>query len=537
MKISTLKELYDRSIKEYSKRPAFSIIGGESLTYNDFDARVKKFQGMLLGAGIRKGDKVAIYSRSLPSWPAAYFACVTLGIIAVPVLPDFTGEEVTKLLKHSEAKGLFVGSILKTRLPQEAIDSLNIAILLDTSEAICQTVQSDEEIAPEAPSKDDLAVIIYTSGTTSEPKGVMLTHYALAMQINMYPTFFKIDCEDRFLSILPLSHTLECSICMLYPFSVGASVTYLDRLPSAAALIPAFKSVRPTCFITVPLVLDKIYRAQIRGKIMAKKITGWAYTHIGLFRRIYHRLAGGVLAKTFGGCIRFIGIGGAKLSSDTDRFLNESGLPIAIGYGLTETAPLLFASSPGTGKIGSTGPAFNENIQYKIVDRDPQTGAGELLVKTPSLMTGYYKNEEATAKAIDAEGWFRTNDIVVEDSDRFISIVGRANNMIVGASGENIYPEEIENVLNTYPIVSESVVVMDNGVLVALVHYEKEKLEKAIAKLHTSREEAMERIHKAIIEHVNSRVNSFSRIKAVRDHFEEFEKTATQKIRRKKYQQ
>lgn len=538
MYFNTLRDIYDNSVVSYKDNLSFSILNGEQLTYAEFDKRVRALQQVFYEAGIRKGDKVAIYSRSLPNWPVAYFACVTVGIVAVPLLPDFTGAEVEKLLRHAEAKALIVNKTLKSAVSQDAIDSLDITLLADDLSVIQKNSASSDanpQVMAEKPEKEDLAVIIYTSGTTSEPKGVMLSHRALAMQINMYPDFFTIKESDVFLSILPLSHTYEASIGMIYPFAYGCSVTYLDRLPTASALIPAFAKLRPTVLISVPLVLDKIYRSQIRGKITAKKWTKWSYEHIGLFRRVYHALAGKVLAKTFGGRMRFIGIGGAKLSTDTDRFMYESGLPYAIGYGLTETAPLLLGAPPGTNRVGTTGWAVSPLVQTKLDNVDPVLGTGELLVRTPSIMNGYFKNPEATRRAITDDGWFRTNDIVAVDKKGYMSIVGRANNMIVGPSGENIYPEEIEGVLNTYPVVSESIVLMEKNALVALVSYESDKLEKMISEMNTTREEAMDRVHKILCEYVNSKVNKFSRISSVQDHFEPFEKTATQKIKRKLY--
>lgn len=533
MKPETFKDLFDNSVASFAEKTAFSMINGDSVTYRQFGDLVAQTRERLLNAGVTAGDKVAIFSRSTIYWPVAYFTCVTSGIIVVPILPDFTGEEVAKLLKHSETKALFVSEQLYKSIPQDAIESLNICISTTNLNTIAEKKQNDGQVIPRGeavvPNADDLAVIIYTSGTTSSPKGVMLTHKAFMSQLEMYVHFFTIDSSDVFLSILPLSHTYECSIGMLYPFSSGCHVVYLDRMPTAAALIPAFKKIRPTVFICVPLVLDKIYRAKIRATITATKIGAAAYK-LAPVRKIYHRIAGRKLAEIFGGNIRFIGIGGAKLNSETDRFLNEGRLPIAIGYGLTETAPLLFGATVGQTRVGTTGTPCH-GIEYRIVNED-ENGQGELEVKTPSIMLGYYKNPEATRDAITEDGWFRTKDICTVAKNGHLSITGRVNNMIVGPSGENIYPEEIENVINTHELVTESIVLMDKGHLLALVAYDKDKLDKAVKALRNEVGDAIQEIHNEVRAYVNERVNKFSRISAIEYHPEGFEKTPSQKIKR-----
>ncbi|MCF0173259.1 MAG: AMP-binding protein [Bacteroidales bacterium] len=533
MTYSTLKDIFDHSVRTYSDRPAFSMINGISLTYGQFAEAVENTASMLASSGIRKGDKVAIFSGSTPWWPVAYFACVNYGITAVPILPDFNGGEAETLMEHCEAKALFASARHISNISTEFLSKLNI--VMDTADlsVVGRSVDNGPSALDSRPEPDDLAVIIYTSGTTSEPKGVMLTHHALAMQINIYPSFYEINEEDVFLSILPLSHTYECSIGMLYPFSAGSSVVYLDRLPSASALMPAFAKVRPTVMIAVPLVIEKIYRSQVLGRI-AKSAFGRFIYRIAPLRRIYHRLAGNVLMKVFGGRMRFLAIGGAKLNSAADRFMNESGLPYAVGYGLTETAPLLFAFKPGDGKKGAAGKAI-ERIEYRLADVNPETGAGELEVRTPSIMKGYYRNEEATRAAFTPDGWFRTKDICTIDRKGYMKVVGRSGNMIVGASGENIYPEEIENVLNTHFLVSESLVMLDKDNLIALVVYDNEKLKKVLDGMGDAADK-MKKIHNDLIGYVNARFGKHSHIRIVEDQKEPFIKTPTQKIKRNLYQ-
>ena len=528
MQFKTLKEIYDHSVEAFADRKAFSMIRHESLTYREFGERVERTRELLLNSGIGHGDKVALFSRSTTNWPIAYFSCVTAGITIVPILPDFSHDEVENLLEHSGVKGLFVSGKLASLISEETYSRMNIAVSTDDMSIMHR---SSEELAEAAvPQPEDLAAIIYTSGTTSSPKGVMLTQFALANQINLYPTFFPIVKEDSFLSFLPLSHVYECSVGMLYPFAFGCSVTYLDRLPAASVLLPAFKTVRPSVFLTVPLILDKIYRSQVRSRMTKNGFLNFLYK-LAPVRKVYHRIAGKAVLQALGGNIRFIGIGGSKVNEDTERFLLEGGIPYAIGYGLTETAPLLFAIAPGDNRIGSTGKVIT-TIEYRLDDMDPKTGEGELVVKTPCIMQGYYKNPEKTAEAFTADGWFKTNDICTVSKDGYLSIKGRANNMIVGASGENIYPEEIEDVINSHSLVEESLVIEDNGELIALVSFNKEQVEAAIARMGEEMNEGMEKIKKELTEFVNTHVNRFSRIKAVEEQKEPFIKTPSQKIKR-----
>ncbi|MCF0177831.1 MAG: AMP-binding protein [Bacteroidales bacterium] len=535
--MKTLRALYDNSIRNFAGNKLFSLLEKESYTYAEFNKRVCEIQELLLKSGVEAGDKVAIFGRSMPNWSVPYFACVTIGIVAVPILPDFTTEQVCKLIEHSQAKAVFVSERLASLISNDIREKMNLVVCIDNLKIICRNVTKESletAVMERMPKPDDLAVIIYTSGTTSAPKGVMLSHKAITAQLPIYRKFFLIDENYVFLSILPLSHVLECSIGMIYPFSVGASVVYLDRLPTAAALMPAFQKVRPTAMITVPLVIEKIYRGKILGTVSKNKCLKYLYEHIPLFRKAFHRIAGKKLMEVFGGRMKFIGIGGARLNTQAERFLKEGGIPYAIGYGLTETAPLLCAAAPGNTKIGTTGPALS-GIKARIVNID-KNGEGELEVLTPSIMDGYYKNPEATAQVLTEDGWFRTNDVCRIDKKGYISIVGRANSMIVGPSGENIYPEDIENVLNTHELVSESIVIMDNGLLTALVCFDQEKFSARIGKMSGSDEDIKDDIFKDIMAFTNAKVGIFSRIKAVKEVEGGFQKTPTQKIRRAIYQ-
>ena len=514
------------------------MLGGEDVSYKEVGERVEKVQEMLLGAGISAGDKVAILSSSMPNWGVAYFAVTTAGMVAVPILPDFTGTELDLIIEHSEAKAILVSDKLYTKLSKTTIEKMNIVIRTKGLNVISQKVEAQG--VAKTPEPDDLAVIIYTSGTTSKPKGVMLTHYNIASQTTIIPPLFDYNEDDELLSILPLAHTYECTLGMIYPFSRGAHVHYLDRPPTASALMPALAQVRPTVIASVPLIMEKIYRAKVlptfQKSALMRKLYGWGWS-----RKILHRVAGKQLKKLFGGRMRLFAIGGAKFDSAAERFLLEAGFPYGIGYGLTETAPLLAGAVGNMVRVGSTGPALPA-VKVRLDNINPDTQQGEIVVQTPSCMVGYYKNEEATKAAFTEDGWFRTGDLGAMAEDGWIFIKGRLKNMIVGPSGENIYPEDIEEVLNSNRFVAESVVTEEDGKLIALVHFDTTELEEAYDefkhKVAVSAEQLqlkMEEIKREVMEYVNSKVNRFSKISKVVDNEGEFEKTPTKKIRRFNY--
>lgn len=529
MKFQTLKQLFDNSVKKFAKNTALSMFERESMTYSEFGERVKYVQQLLVDSGLRPGDKVALLSGSMPNWGVCYFAATCAGMVIVPILPDFSGPELDKIIAHSEAKALCVSDKLFTKLSDDTVNSMNVVIRTKNLGVISQTCTDKGET--KVPEPKDLAAIIYTSGTTSTPKGVMLTHYALATQVYLCFSMQYVDEKDVFLSILPLAHTYECSLGLLLPLAYGAQVVYLDRPPTASALMPAFRGVRPTIILSVPLIMEKVYRSQVKAKFTKTKFMSWLYSQ-GLMRRLLHRIAGVAMKKLFGGRVHFFGIGGAKVDRETERFMREAHFPYAIGYGLTETAPLIYGSIPRETKLQMVGKPAVE-VEGKLIDVNPETGEGELVVKTPCVMEGYFKNPEATAEAFTEDGWFRTKDLCVFDKKSgYLVIKGRANNMIVGATGENIYPEEIESVINTHRLVTESIVVADKGALVALVTLDKEKMEEALSEFKDNVSNKYDELMKEIREYVNSRVGKFARVSQVEEQKDGFEKTPTQKIKR-----
>ena len=535
MTINTLYELARNSVEKFASKVAFSMFEGDDVTYAEVGRRIEKVQEILTCAGLHAGDKVALLSSNMPNWGVCYFAVTSAGMVAVPILPDFSGEELDMIIAHSEAKALLVSDRLFTKLSKQTIERLNVVVRTKNLGVIAQRVKGEGSMA--IPKPDDLAVIIYTSGTTSKPKGVMLTHAALCAQVGISSSIFPVLPDDVFLSVLPLSHTYECSIGMIYPFSMGARVVYLDRPPTASALMPALRAVRPSVMLIVPLIIEKIYRHQVLAKFNSNGFWRTLYK-VGFLRRYLHRVAGKKLLKLFGGRLRFLGIGGAKLDGGAEKFLLEAKVPYAIGYGLTETAPLLAGAAPSQVRLGSTGPQA-PGVQLRLENINPDTRQGEVVALTPSVMLGYFKNPEATKEVFTDDGWFRTGDLGEFDKDGWLYIKGRLKNMIVGPGGENIYPEDIETVLNSHVYIADSIVTEQEGRLVALVHFNRDEIEAMIDNWREeweTKKEAWEakteQLKKEIMDFVNAKVNRFSRISEVVEEKDDFAKTPTHKIKR-----
>ena len=381
------------------------------------------------------------------------------------------------------------------------------------------------------PQADDLASIIYTSGTSGNAKGVMLSHRNFCQNIIAAFHAQPAGKKDRWLSILPMSHTYEMAFSVLYPLFVGGCVYYIKKPPTPTILMEAMEKVRPTIMCAVPLIIEKVYRNSVVPTISKSRILSWMKKKMP---RVLYWLVGRKLYKSFGGRLKFFGVGGSKLDSTVEDFLNKAKFPYAIGYGLTETAPLITNACVGKTVVGSIGvPAYN--VQVKLQNVDPETGEGEIIAKGDNVMLGYYRDPERTRAALTDDGWFRTGDLACMDAKGRYYIKGRLGNMIVGPSGENIYPEEIEQVINNMRGVNESLVIERDGKLVALVKFDENVIDWGMIEKEEKFFENLESWKKAVMEYVNKRVGKQSNIGEVDAMKEDFEKTATQKIRRFKY--
>ena len=530
---TTLHKVFEYATTKYAKKTAYQYVdGGQAYSYEEFRRKTEQLSLRMTRFGIKHGDRVAIFSQNMPNWVVAFFSATAFGRVAVPVLPDSSEVELTNILNHSESKVLFISQRMMPKLSEECRQKLTLIIDIESLEFI---KRNDDDFKcngwTKEPMPDDLACIIYTSGTTGNAKGVMLSHrnicHNLAASFKAQPAFKN----DRFLSILPAAHAYEMNVSTLYSFYAGATCYTLQKPPTPTILLAAMKKVRPTIVCSVPLIIEKVVKNSVLPTIQKSRVLSWADKHMP---HILHWFIGKRMVKTFGGKLLFFGIGGAKLDPAVEEFLRSCHFPYAVGYGLTETAPLvcnlMVHKNKGVGSIG----VASYKVEIRLDNVNPATGEGEIVVRGNNVMLGYYKDPERTLQVIDDEGWFHTNDVASMDDEGYYYIKGRLNNTILGPSGENIYPEEIEQVINNIEGVEESLVMERDGKLVALVKFTDNALDWNLATEDKWFEE-LENRKQAVLDWVNKTVGKNSKIGEVDAMKEPFEKTATQKIRRFKY--
>ena len=519
------------------------MVGKKPITYQEAHEQIMATMAFLEKMGIHPGDKVAILSTNQPNWGITYYAVTFMGAVVVPLLPEFLPVEILALLEHSETRLIFASEGLLPKLVGLTTDYLMEVVKIEDFSVVrsyenwpaydaCAKPAGNYEVE-----EDALAAIIYTSGTTGTPKGVMLSHRNICFTAIKGHEIQPIKETDRFLSILPLSHTYENTLGLILPMYRGACVYYLGKPPTPALLMPALLEVKPTTMLTVPMIIEKIFRSKILPAFTEKKALGLLYK-LPPMRKLLHRVAGKKLMQTFGGELVFFGVGGAKLNKTVERFLIESRFPYAVGYGLTECAPLLAGFNPQHPKLQSTGPACI-GVELKIVKTGEHDHEGEIWAKGPNIMKGYYKEPKMTSEIITPDGWLKTGDLGAFDSDNNLYIKGRVKSMIVRSNGENVYPEDIESVINNFRHVVESLVVEQKGKLVALVHFNQEEIEQRYQYLKNEVsnyvDQKIEELRHELQDYVNSRVNKFSQVQIVVAQPDPFQKTATQKIKRFMY--
>ena len=530
---TTLRKVYDYATAHYAKLVAYQYVSGnQAYTYAAFRTKCDQLSQRLTRFGIGAGDRVAILSQNMPHWVITFMATAAYGRVVVPILPDSSENEVTNILTHSESKVIFISKRLMGKLSQACYDQMTLVVDIETFEFI---KKDKEEFRCDGwvkdPQPDDLATIIYTSGTTGKAKGVMLSHRNICQNLNASFKAQPAFTSDRFLSFLPAAHAYEMNVSTLYSYYVGATCYYLEKAPTPSILIPAMKKVKPTIVCSVPLVIEKVYRNSIVPTVTKSRTLSWLKEKMPW---LLYSLIGGKLRKTFGGKLKFFGVGGAKMDPVVEEFLRKCRFPYAVGYGLTETAPLVCnAMVKQKKKVGSIGVA-SYKVEIRLDNVNPQNGEGEIVCRGDNVMLGYYRDPERTLQVLDDEGWFHTNDVATVDEDGYYFIKGRLNNTILGPSGENIYPEEIEMVINDIDGVNESLVMEREGKLVALVKFDDNVLDWNQATEDKFFEELEER-KKAVLDWVNKRVGKNAKIGEVDAMKEPFEKTATSKIRRFKY--
>ena len=559
MEKQTLPVLLSEACKKYKDNIALSYVNGDPITYGDLYNRVNEVAEFLKKKGIAKDDKVALLSENQPNWGITYFAITSIGAIAVPIMTEFHETQVHHILRHSECKAIFVSKKLFAKVEGAEFEDLTIRIILDDFTYIQpeSNIEKMKDLLAEGKAEiaklkeaalkfigfnpdieeDDLALIIYTSGTTGHSKGVMLTHKNIVANVISVLGFVDLKEKDRMLSILPLFHTIESTLGLCIPIKQGASVYYVDKPPTAGVLLPAMKKVKPTVMVSVPLIIEKIYKLKIIPEIRKSSVLRNLYK-VPLVRKKINKKAGKKLLSTFGGNLKMFCIGGAALAADVEAFLREAGFPYAIGYGLTETSPLCTGTNNFHTRLQSAGKAIPD-VEVKIDNPDPKTGEGEVLLKGPNIMKGYYKDPELTAEVLIADGWFRSGDLGVIDKDGYLFIKGRSKNVIVGSNGKNIYPEEVEAIINSYDYVAESLVFENNGKLWAKVHLNYDLIDEKFSLMKLTESEARKRVNELmeqLHQFVNEKVSTFSRLTKLVEQTEPFEKTPTQKIKRFLYE-
>jgi len=541
-------------VTKYAGNEALGFVDEEALTYSRMGESIKAVIAFLESLGIKPGDKVIIFSQNMPNWGIVHFALLCMGVVSVPVLPDFNKHELENVLQHSEAKIVFISESLEYKLNDVKKDFVESVVRIDDFsllEGKTSSVEFNINVKPiktYEPDEEGLAILLYTSGTTGNSKGVMLSQKNVISNAKQAGSVQTVLEQDKFLSVLPLSHTYENTLGLILPLLNGASITYLPKPPTASVLLPALQKVRPDFMLTVPMIIEKVFRNSVLPAIQKKAIT----RSLHKFRpaqKLLYRLAGKKLYESFGGNLKFFGIGGAKLDAAVERFLRDARFPYAIGYGLTETSPLAAGSNASMTRFQAIGPKVRD-CEVKINKPDPISGEGEIWVKCPNVMLGYYKDKARTAEVMTGDGWFKTGDLGVFDKQGWLSHKGRLKNMIVGANGENIYPEEIESLINNFRHVVESVVIKKKGKLVAMVHFNREELEKKVmdmkagfaSKVDKKLEQASAKVEDYINDlaselqlYINTRVSKFSQIQLLLVQPEPFQKTATQKIKRYLY--
>ncbi len=539
-----IKEYVEKSLKENWNNPAFSDYLGQTFTFSDVAKDIVRIHGILKTWDIKPGDKVALLGRNSSTWAITYLATISYGAVVVPILADFAPADIHHIVNHSDSTILFTSdqiweNIDDSSMPHlTAIFSLTRFDLLVSRDdeatakwkadvaAIAKKIENltSNDINFEEISNEKLGVISYTSGTTGFSKGVMLPLNSLAANVLFGHNNIPLQAGDKIVSFLPLAHAYGCAFEFLWPFSVGCHITFLTKTPAPKTILQAFEQVRPKLVLTVPLIIEKIYKKQILPTINKQSMKLLLMVPL-LDKKIYQQV-NKKLSDAFGGNFMQVIIGGAPLNAEVEDFLKKIKFPFTVGFGMTECGPLISYAAWADNPQGACGKIL-PTLSVKIDSNDPLNEVGEIMVRGENVMLGYYKNPEATNATLDAEGWLRTGDLGVVDNDGYIFIKGRSKSMILGPSGQNIYPEEIEAKLNNMPYIQESLVVERNNRLVALIYPDYDAADEA----GLSPEDlvlVMEENKKTL----NQELPAYMQLQKTKLYPEEFEKTPKKSIKR-----
>ncbi|EJX10761.1 long-chain-fatty-acid--CoA ligase [gut metagenome] len=540
----------EESIRKNWDLDALTDYKGATLQYKDVARKIEKLHILFEESGIKPGDKIAVCGRNSSHWGVTFLATLTYGAVIVPILHEFKADNVHHIVNHSEARLLLVGDVVWEGLNEQAMPKLEGIILMnDFSLLVSRSKKLDyarnhlnelfgkkfprnfrcEDIHYHTDSPDELAVINYTSGTTSYSKGVMIPYRALWSNTQFAFEVLNLHPGDKLVSMLPMAHMYGLAFEFLYEFSVGCHIYFLTRMPSPKIIFQAFAEVKPNLVIAVPLIIEKIIKKQVMPKLetpMMKMLMKLPLISDKIKEKVRQQVI-----NAFGGNFYEVIIGGAAFNQDVEQFLRSIDFPYTVGYGMTECAPIICYEDYKRFKMGSCGKAA-PRMEVKVLSDDPANVVGEIVCKGPNVMLGYYKNPQATAEVIDAEGWLHTGDLGIVDAEGNVTIKGRSKNMILGASGQNIYPEEMEEKLNNLPLVTESIVIQQaDGKLAALV-YPDFDVALNLGLDNAGIEKAMEENRVKL----NTELPAYSQIARVKIYPEEFEKTPKKSIKRFLYQ-
>ncbi len=541
--------LYEDSFKENWNLPAFSDFGKDNvITYETLARRILRLQYMFHKLGLKKGDKIALAGRNSVQWATVYLSTVLYGATIVPILADFHHEDIQHIVNHSDSEILFVSQQIYDKIDETIFGRCKAILSLQTGEVLWSrkkmieaTIHNafhsfDNKPAPSPVDvifnsriiNTDIAAIVYTSGTTGFSKGVMLSYNSLLTNVLFAIHNLHLDRGDKIVSFLPLAHAYGCSFDFLFPCIRGCHIVFLEQIPSPKILMKAFKEVRPRLINSVPLAFEKIYKKQIAPKL--ERLNGTLIMKMPFMKNLVRSKIRKTLTDAFGGNFIQIVIGGAAINPDVEQFLTAIKFPFTVGYGMTECGPLISYEPFKTTRMQSVGKAINY-VEIKIDSDDPHTTVGEIWVKGENVMNGYYKNEDATREVLDDGGWLHTGDLGIMDSEGFVYIRGRSKNMILGASGQNIYPEEIESKLNSLPYIQESLVLENDGSIIAMVYPDFDAVDAERRNKGGFEQWLIERMEENR-EFVNGQLPPYSTLSRIVLHPEPFEKTPTQKVKR-----
>ncbi|MGN0187578.1 MAG: AMP-binding protein [Paludibacteraceae bacterium] len=536
------------SIKNNWDFDALTDYNGATLQYKDLARKIEKMHIIFAESGVQKGDKIALCGRNSSHWGVAFIATVTYGAVAVPILHEFKADNVHSIVNHSEAKLLFVGDIVWENLNIDVMPNLEGVVLLNDFSLLVSRNDKltyarehlnelfgrkypknfrKEHVSYHREEADELAIINYTSGTTSDSKGVMLPYRCLLSNLNFAYTAVPLKQGDAVISMLPMAHMYGLAFEFIYEITVGCHLYFLTRTPSPSLIFKAFADIKPRLIVSVPLIIEKIIKKNVLPKLETptmKFLLKMPYINSQIRAQVRNEMV-----KAFGGNFFEVIIGGAAFNQDIDKLMKSIEFPYTVGYGMTECGPIICYEDWHNFAVASCGKAAL-NMEVKVLSPDPQNIVGEIVCKGPNVMLGYYKNEKATAQVIDADGWLHTGDLGIIDAEGNVFIKGRSKNMLLGPSGQNIYPEEIEDKLNNMPFVAESIVVQREDKLVGLVYPDFDEAFK-----NGLGDDDLARIMEQNRVEVNHMLPAYEQITAIEIYHEEFEKTPKKSIKRFMY--